>query len=45
VGDDHVVVYADRIFRYRRGDRHGRDEAVAYGRTVGVPDHQLDWRD
>jgi hypothetical protein len=45
VGDDHVVVFAGRIFRYRRGDRTGRAAAVEYGRTVGVPDHQLDWAD
>lgn len=44
-GDDHVVVYADTVFRYRRGDEAGRAEAAAYGRLVGVPEHQLDWKD
>jgi len=39
------VVYADRVFRYRRGDAAGRDEAAAYGRSVGVPEPQLDWAD
>jgi hypothetical protein len=43
VGNDHVVVFANRIFRYRRGDLAGRAEVVEYGRTVGVPEHQLDW--
>jgi hypothetical protein len=42
-GTDHVVVFANRVFRYRSGDTAGRAGAVAYGRTVGVPDHQLDW--
>jgi hypothetical protein len=42
-GDDHVVVFANRIFRYRRGDRAGREAAQAHGRSVGVPEHQLDW--
>ncbi|MEV6302102.1 hypothetical protein AB0M02_21990 [Actinoplanes sp. NPDC051861] len=42
---DHVVVFAGRIFRYRVGDHAGRQEAIAYGRTVGVPDGQLDWGD
>jgi hypothetical protein len=37
------VVYADRAFRYPRGDRAGRALAANYGRTVGIPDHQLDW--
>lgn len=45
VGRDHVVVFANRVFRYRRGDEVGRAEAVEHGRTVGVPEHQLDWSD
>ncbi|WP_329342124.1 hypothetical protein OG866_38905 [Streptomyces sp. NBC_00663] len=44
-GDEHVVVFAGRVFRYRRGDRRGRAEAIAYGRSVGTPEHQLDWRE
>lgn len=43
VGDERVVVYADKVFRYRRDDAAGRAEAIEYGRTVGVPEHQLDW--
>ncbi|MCG5445563.1 hypothetical protein NIE79_004020 [Micromonospora sp. NIE79] len=43
VGDDHVVVFPGRVFRYTKGDRAGRQAAVEHGRTVGVPDHQLDW--
>ncbi|MBQ0981431.1 hypothetical protein [Micromonospora sp. M61] len=45
VGDDHVVVFPGRVFRYAKGDRAGRDAAVEYGRSVGVPGHQLDWGD
>jgi hypothetical protein len=43
VGADHVVVYPARVFRYAVGDQAGRTEAVEYGRSVGVPAHQLDW--
>lgn len=43
VGTDHVVIWADRIFRYRNGDVAARAEVEAYGRRVGVPEHQLDW--
>jgi hypothetical protein len=43
VGDDHVVVFAERIFRYRIGDVAARAEAVAYGIAAGTPPHQLDW--
>lgn len=45
VGGDHVVVFAGRIFRYRRGDADARAEVVVYGASVGVPAHQLDWAD
>jgi hypothetical protein len=45
VGDDHVVVFPGRVFRYAKGDHTARQAAVAHGRTAGVPDHQLDWGD
>ena len=37
------VIYADRVFRYPRGDQAAREEAIAYGRGAGVPEPQLDW--
>ena len=37
------VVFADRTFRYPRGDEQGRADAAAYARSVGVPEAQLDW--
>ena len=45
VGGDHVVVFAERVFRYRIGDTAARAEAVAWGRASGTPEHQLDWGD
>ncbi|MFF5533066.1 hypothetical protein ACFY71_11370 [Streptomyces cinerochromogenes] len=44
-GDERVVVFAGKVFRYRRGDAAGRAEAIAYGRSVGTPAHQLDWKE
>jgi hypothetical protein len=41
--DETFVVYSGRVFRYPRGDGPGRAEAAAYGRSVGVPEDQLDW--
>ncbi len=41
--DETFVVFAGRIFRYPRGDRTGRAEAEEHGRSVGVPEAQLDW--
>jgi hypothetical protein len=43
VGDDHVVIFPGRIFRYRTGDPTGHAQAVAYGLELGIPAPQLDW--
>jgi hypothetical protein len=43
VGDEDVVVFADRVFRYTKGDRAAWQEALAHARSVGVPEQQLDW--
>lgn len=43
VGDEHVVIFAGKVFRYRTGDTAGRDEAARYGLSVGCPADQLDW--
>ena len=37
------VVYPGRIFRYPRGDTASREAAEAYGRSLGIPENQLDW--
>jgi len=44
-GDERFVVFAGKVFRYRRGDLRCRAEAIAYGRSVGTPEHQLDWKE
>jgi len=45
VGEDHVVVFANMVFRYRMGDVDARKAAVDYGLAAGTPRHQLDWGD
>ena len=45
VGDEHVVVFAGRVFRQKSGDRSRRAEVEAYARQLGVPAHQMDWGD
>jgi hypothetical protein len=37
------VVFANRVFRYPRGDQSGRAEAEEHARSVGVPEAQIDW--
>jgi hypothetical protein len=41
--EETFVVFASRVFRYARGVDKARAEAEAYGRSVGVPEVQLDW--
>jgi len=41
--DETFVVFSGRIFHYPRRDRTRRAEAEAHGRSVGVPESQLDW--
>jgi hypothetical protein len=40
-----VVVFPDKIFRYKRGDKTARKKAQKYGLDCGVPEPQLDWDD
>ena len=42
-GTQAVVVFPDKIFRYKRGDKAGRKRAQKYGLDAGVPEPQLDW--
>ena len=37
------VVFGGRVFKYPRGDERGRAEAQAYGRSLGLPEKQLEW--
>jgi hypothetical protein len=39
VGDEHVVVFAGKVFRYRKSDEAARGEGTEYGLSAD----QLDW--
>lgn len=43
--EETFVVFAERVFRYARGDRGGREAAERHARSVGVPEAQIDWRE
>lgn len=43
--EEAVVVFPDRVFRYRRGDKGARKAAERYARDCGIPESQLDWED
>ncbi len=38
------VVFPSRVFRYSLDDDARHEEALAYARSVGVPNEQCDWR-
>ena len=33
-----VIVYKDKIFEYKKGDTKGREKALEFGRSIGVPE-------
>ena len=35
---DHVIVFAGKVFRYQRGDKDARAEAMDSGWAMGVAD-------
>ena len=37
------VIFHGKVFKHRKGDKTDAAAAVKYGRSVGIPDHQLDW--
>jgi hypothetical protein len=39
------VIFPERVFRYRRGDQDARAAAQQHGRTLAIPEPQLDWTD
>jgi hypothetical protein len=41
--EESFVVFPGRVFRYSRGDGTARAEAEAHGRSLGIPESQLDW--
>jgi hypothetical protein len=41
--DEVIIVFSGRTFRYSSRDDEARAEAVAYGRSRGIPEGQLDW--
>jgi hypothetical protein len=38
-----IVVFPGKVFRYPIGDAAQRTAAQQFGRTVGIPESQLDW--
>lgn len=41
--DDVIVVFRDKIFNLKHSDKSTWKEAVDYGKSVGIPEEQLDF--
>ncbi|MCH7732723.1 MAG: hypothetical protein IIB44_09440 [Candidatus Marinimicrobia bacterium] len=41
--NDEYVVFPNKVFTYTKGDKQKITEAVKYGQSLGIPNHQLDW--
>jgi len=37
------VIFQNKIFSYAKGDGDTKQEARNYGKSIGVPEHQLSW--
>lgn len=37
------VIFHGKIFKHLKGDKTDAAEAIKYGRSIGIPEHQLDW--
>ena len=37
------VVFPGKVFKHKKGDKEDATEAIEYGRSLGLPEHQLDW--
>lgn len=47
VSSDHLmyIIYKDKVFKYQKGYLAGRKLAEDYGRSLGISEKQLDWKE
>lgn len=38
-----IVVFPDKVFKYKKADIAKRNEAIEFGRKLEIPESQLDW--
>lgn len=39
------VIFPNKVFKYIKGDERARGDAIEYGRSLDIPEHQLDWKE
>ena len=42
-GDDVIAVFPSKIFYFKHSDRSTWDDAIEYGKSLGIPEDQLDF--
>lgn len=41
--DDFAIIFKDKTFYVKKSDPSSFTEAIAYGKSIGIPDEQLDF--
>lgn len=41
--DEFLILFKDKSFRVKKSDPSSFDEAIAYGKSIGIPEEQLDF--
>jgi len=43
IGNKEYVIFSKKVFKYSKKDKETKERAISYGKSLGIPDHQLDW--
>jgi hypothetical protein len=38
-----IIVFKNKVIKYKLGDLNGKQQAIDYCRKIGVPESQIDW--
>lgn len=41
--DDVIAVFSNKLFRFKHSDKSTWNEAIEYGKSLGIPKEQLDF--
>jgi hypothetical protein len=45
VADRVYVIFPKKVFKYIRGNKRARVQAIRFGLTLHIPESQLDWNE
>jgi hypothetical protein len=38
-----IIIFPTKVFSYKNGDLAMKEKAIVYGKSMGIPESQLDW--